>query len=39
MSGLIVVQTPDATLVAHQDRVDGIKTLVARVAESAPEFV
>lgn len=39
VSGLIVVQTPDATLVAHQDRVDGIKTLVARVAESAPEFV
>ncbi len=36
---LVVVQTPDATLVAHRDQIDRIKALVGLVAASAPEYL
>ncbi len=39
VSDLIVVQTADATLIAHHDQAEKIKSLVALIAESAPEFV
>lgn len=38
VTDLVVIETPDATLVAHRDRADSIKALVGDIAESAPEF-
>ncbi len=35
---LVVVETPDATLVAHKDQAEKIKDLVAGISNSAPEF-
>lgn len=38
VSDLVVVETPDATLVTHKDHAERIRALVAQVAEHAPEF-
>jgi mannose-1-phosphate guanylyltransferase len=38
VSDLVVVETPDATLIAHRDQAEKIKALVAQIAQSAPEF-
>ena len=38
VSDLVVVQTPDATLVAHRDQAEKLKALVAEIARTSPEF-
>lgn len=38
VSDLVVVETPDATLVAHRDQAEKIKALVAEIARTAPDY-
>lgn len=35
---LVIVETPDVTLVAHKDQAEKVKALVEQIARSAPEF-
>jgi len=38
VSDLVIVQTPDAILVATKDQAEKVKALVAKIAESAPDY-
>jgi mannose-1-phosphate guanylyltransferase len=38
VSDLVVVETPDATLIAHRDQTEKIKALVAQIARTAPDY-
>ena len=38
VSDLVVVETPDATLIAHRDQAEKVKALVAAITESTPDF-
>ena len=38
VSDLVVVETPDVTLIAHRDQAEKIKALVAAIARTAPDY-
>ena len=38
VSDLVVVETPDVTLIAHRDQAEKIKALVAEIARTAPDY-